>query len=206
MISGGARCSPNTHLYIQDVWPEAIRIRNLLKGAKVEMDDLAALSQPSDRPKRSVDEALGADRNTEVLQPHLYGPSSSTSANMPPSHSSFNPYSSSSLHAPQSAMSYIPGYEWWPQLIGPASGPSSYAQEYGFGQQQQQQQPSTSLESGHSMLPFTFDQSQLSSDFLQGVSGSSMSQSHQGQQQQQQSGTPGGDGSHRHYGQGYPPP
>lgn len=62
-----------------------------------------------------------------------------------------------------STMPYVPGSEWWPQLIGPAAG-QGFSAGYAY-------QP-TAMGSHLSGLPqglFTFDQDQLSSDFMQGV-------------------------------------
>ena len=49
------------------MWPAAIRIRNLLKGAKVQLDDVTYQSRMSVRPKRRVEEALGEDRNSDLM-------------------------------------------------------------------------------------------------------------------------------------------
>lgn len=204
------------------------------------MDDLAALSQSAvaDRPKRGLEEVVGADALLQHRQ-QLYSvpaslpsgsPASSTSPipSLPPP---FNiPYSSPGMSSSIGAMSYIPGYEWWPQLVGPASGPS-YApagQEFGF--HAASAGPSTGGGGGGAgvrgtsqLMPgphqslFTFDQSQLSDGFMQGVAGPSQHQQ-QEQEQRHHSQPPRHPGTsqhhpqqqqhHRTYGQGhgYPPP
>ncbi|KAJ3556519.1 hypothetical protein NM688_g1984 [Phlebia brevispora] len=151
---------------MSEVWPAAIRIRNLLKGAKVQLDDYTAQSRASGRPKRRVEEALGSDRNSDLLQQQMYGdPAMQPSASYDVMHSQQAPYA---LHynpamqlPPASTVPYLPGSEWWPQLIGPAAGQGLPQQGYNY--------PPASAGTHLSGLPqslFTFDQEQLSSDFM----------------------------------------
>lgn len=195
------------------------------------MDDLAALSHAADRPKRGLDEAFGTDRNSDLLSSSLYGLSSFSPANtsgtsstltsssspFPMSYASPNPNSNSNAstnpNAAISSMSYIPGYEWWPQLIGPgnAGSNSAYPEQFGYGSQAGMVPAPQSL--------FTFDQSQLAEDFMQNVqsvqdvgdAGPAMvgpsGQQHQQQQQPQpppHSGAPNPPSQHHRYGQAYP--
>ena len=152
---------------MQEVWPAAIRIRNLLKGAKVQLDDVTFQTRVSDRPKRRVEEALGEDRNSDLVQQQMYGPSMASSSSYQPMQSQPASYPmsyTSTMPGPSSTIPYLPGSEWWPQLIGPAAGQSMQQPGYGYAP--------TTVGTHFSGLPqslFTFDQDQLSSNFMEGV-------------------------------------
>lgn len=150
--------------YLQDVWPSAIQVHNLLKGAKVQMDDLSVLSETAGRPKRSAEEALSEDppANMFVAQPYpQHLPPLQTMGASTSNLAVGGPYG---LGSPSPGPPYVPGYEWWPQLVGPATGQAfpSDAMQYTGG-------PVSSY-SGLSNSLFTFDPNHLSADFLQGVS------------------------------------
>lgn len=222
----------NIFLSLQEVWPEASRVRSLLKGAKVQMDDLVALSQTAERPKRDVEQALGVDRNSDLLMRYGVTPTSraSSSTSTPSSMQSTNsPYgmyanaATTTMQPEQSTISFIPGYEWWPQLVGPGTGGGFTNQEYDVFQP-----PPL----GSQIMPpqglFTFDGSQITSDFMHnvGVAGTNIPEAQQPQQPHQQPhqphqpqhhqhhqqhqrrqndpNMPSGSGSQHHYGLGYP--
>ena len=81
---------------------------------------------------------------------------------MQPSHAPYAVYATA--QAPASQVPYVPGSEWWPQLIGPGAGQALPQAHYDY--------PAPPMATQLSGLPqslFTFDQDQLSSDFMQGV-------------------------------------
>lgn len=148
---------------MQTVWPAAIRIRNLLKGAKVQLDDYSTSHRLSNRPKRRAEEPL-TDERSEGIPHQLYAnptlhPSTSYGHLQPQQAYPAMPYGAALPTVP-----YLPGSEWWPQLIGPAAGQGLPQQGYHY--------PPTTVGTHLSGLPqslFTFDSDQLSSDFMQGV-------------------------------------
>ncbi|KAI0697535.1 fungal-specific transcription factor domain-containing protein [Cytidiella melzeri] len=201
---------------IEDVWPEATRTKNLLRGACVDMDDLSAHNRSSEgRPKRGLQEVLGGDRSPGLLHqysvPHIATnePSSSSPQNLSSPYAMFADEGIQS--PPSSAMSYVPGYEWWPQLIGPGTGGGYVTPDYGAFQLSPM---------GSQLVPpqglFTFDQNQLTSDFMQevgAVSGQADGPTPSGQLPQQQAAANSSlmslqrhlNPPHEHYGLGYPP-
>lgn len=139
----------------------------------MQLSDFAAHNRTSERPKRGVEEALGDEGNSDLLQQQMYaaGPSmAASSSSYHPIHHHHQPqYAiaySSTMQVPSTTIPYIPGSEWWPQLIGPAAGQSLPQPQPGYGY------PPATMGPQLSGLPqslFTFDQDQLSSDFMQGL-------------------------------------
>lgn len=152
---------------MQDVWPATTRVRNLLKGAKVQMDDLTALSETAGRPKRRAEEALGVEMPQGVFIPQPYhlqpvasgsGAGGSMSGAGGGMSSGLSPYGmTSSSPGP----SYVPSYEWWPPLAGPGVS-QSYPTDYGQYQAGQLVSPFTGLPNSL----FGFDAGQISPEFM----------------------------------------
>ncbi|KAL4241803.1 Transcriptional Regulatory Element [Abortiporus biennis] len=149
---------------MERIWPCAYRVRQLLKGANVQLDDLSAYSHTSERPKRSVDEALGPDKHIDVTHREMYRMpvERQQQQHIPQPHS----HIAQSLGVPISGFepstTYYPGYEWWPQGIAAPVGYSPDVMGYRYDPQ--------AVSSG---LPqqalFTFDDGQLSANFVQNV-------------------------------------
>lgn len=154
---------PRFDKFVQIIWPAAMRIRNLLKGAKVQLDEYSISHELPNRSKRRAEEPLAEERSDDLhrqlyANPSLH-PSTSYSHMQPQQAYPAMPYGSALPTVP-----YLPGSEWWPQLIGPAAGQGIPQQGYHF--------PSTTMGTHLSGLPqslFTFDSDQLSSEFMQGV-------------------------------------
>ncbi|EKM48188.1 uncharacterized protein PHACADRAFT_214916 [Phanerochaete carnosa HHB-10118-sp] len=146
---------------LQEVWPTALRIRNLLKGAKVQMNDLTALSETAGRPKRRAEEALGVEAPQELLVSQAYHNAQSFPDNSGASGSMSSGLGSYGMANASPGLSYVPSYEWWPPLIGPGIG-QGYPAEY------------TQYQTGHVVSPYTglpnsvigFDAEQLPPDFM----------------------------------------
>lgn len=182
---------------------------------------MAELNQNAvNRPKRGLDELLSEDRTADLL--FKYG--------IPYNHNHYNlpfysvqspnpPYSMyTGQHVPtHDPLAYIPGYEWWPQLVGPGTSAGYASQDY------RTYNPSPL---GSQLVPpqglFTFNQNQLSGDFMHDVdpstgahipqAGSSQA-SHAHPHPHAHGGTsnpnlpPGHENhEHRHYGHYGPPP
>lgn len=139
-----------THTTLQSTWPCAVQIRHLLQGAHVQLDDLSAWASPTaaSRPhKRDVEDALGTERNSDVLPREIFEFADSAIRPRQPSHSTHHHTSLSHLPSQQQRLtqdprgaadnaglvaqpmsvpismpmqtpaSYYPGYEWWPQSM-----------------------------------------------------------------------------------------
>ncbi|KAI0375162.1 hypothetical protein BV20DRAFT_985517 [Pilatotrama ljubarskyi] len=196
---------------MERLWPTATRLRMLLEGAKVRLDDSAYARdgpQASNRHKRSVEDALGSSRNPDVAARDMYSMPPADQYPSPPNTTRAWDYAPNTMLAQTLGMgipgaeaspSFYPGYQWWPtQLITteglthmslsapmdmpPVSSPMVFStmpgpsmtahahahhEPHGAVPQRHQQQD------GHppSQEPFTFDQTHLSQDFVQGVQG-----------------------------------
>jgi hypothetical protein len=192
-----------------------MRTRKLLEGVRVDMDDLVSLDQTfENRPKRGFDEVQGEDDRRDVLQ--QYGlrslptevPADPSTNRLHPFDTPQSMFANERIQSPASAAtSYIPSYDWWPQFIGSGLSAGYGMQDYGAFQ------PSPF---GSQLVPpqgfFTFDQNQLTSDFMQDVGNSATATHPVSRQQPQgtQSNSPGPSRRTHHnpnlsYGHGYPP-
>ncbi|KIP10141.1 hypothetical protein PHLGIDRAFT_11523 [Phlebiopsis gigantea 11061_1 CR5-6] len=174
---------------MQNVWPSAHLVRNLLKGAKVQMADLPAHRETtSGRNKRPLDDILRSEAPMDLGMhssypqglPSLQGPGPSGSSQLPPI---MPPYGISSTSSPGP---YVPGYEWWPPLVGPGISHPYQADPAAYPPG-----PMVGPFAGAPSSLFTFDPTHMSADFMHGVSqgdsGSSvMPQHHYSQHHDQQ--------------------
>ncbi|KAJ8454826.1 hypothetical protein ONZ51_g12801 [Trametes cubensis] len=116
---------------METLWPTMTRLRRLLEGAKVRLDDTAYEYEagPSTRAKRSVEEALGFTRDSEMSGREAY--------DMPPADQYQPPATSRAWdHAPNARMvaqtlgipgqevspSLYPGFQWWPTQLSTTEG------------------------------------------------------------------------------------
>ncbi|KAI0639571.1 fungal-specific transcription factor domain-containing protein [Trametes polyzona] len=199
---------------MEPLWPTATRLRLLLEGAKVRLDEstYGAENAQGSRPKRSADDAMGSSQNINTMGREMYSMPTTEGYATPHTTRSWDYGQNArtlaqtlgvSMPGTETSTSLYPGYQWWPtQLITteglthmalsapmdvpPASAPMTYDAMMGPSMSAHTQQgaphhPSVS----HSMPmhhhhaqgphppqePFTFDQSQLSQDFVQGVQG-----------------------------------
>ena len=134
------------------------------------------------------------------------------------SHPPYNMFSGQDMPPSSSdAMSYIPGYEWWPQLVGPGTGGGEIcAQDF---------RPYQPTPLGSQLLPpqglFTFNQANLSPEFVHDVDPSQHVSTHAGPSHSHQSRNPSLPPGYEHHEQqqspyeqqhrpyerhGYPPP
>ncbi|KAI0830473.1 fungal-specific transcription factor domain-containing protein [Trametes gibbosa] len=181
--------------HMEELWPTATRLRLLLQGDKVRLDKSTYTTdsaQGSGR-KRSVEVALGSSQNPDIAGHEAY--------TVPPTehYSSPNPQPSTShawdyaqharsvaqslgVHMPSHgpSPSVYPGYQWWPTELITTEGLTHMALSAPMDM------PPVSAPMVYSTMPihrphpgqgtpaqetFTFDQSQLSQDFVQGVQG-----------------------------------
>ena len=158
----------------------------------MQLDDFTTRGRALSRPKRRVEEALGDERNSDLIQQQQQQPSmyaqpvaSSSSAYVPmePTPVSYGLPYTTAMQAAAPTMHYVPGSEWWPQLIGPGAGQSAQQASFDYPAATM----GTTQLSGLPQSLFTFDQEQLSSDFMQGV-------------------PPGDPNMPAHYSQGQQPP
>ncbi|CAL1694956.1 unnamed protein product [Somion occarium] len=168
---------------MEETWPCAIQIRRLLQGAKVYLDPILASSDinQSERPKRDIDQALSEERTSELLQRSVFGdpqtmrhPSYSAQAEQRDDEGARMMAHTLGIPLPgvQPSTSYYPGYEWWPPSVMGGQQYMSYGPASARYSQPSPQPPQMS--SMHAPQgPFTFDNDQLSSEFLQGSSSTS---------------------------------
>ncbi|KAK7695174.1 hypothetical protein QCA50_002364 [Cerrena zonata] len=200
---------------IEETWPCAIQIRQLLQGCKVYLDPVLSTGEVNrpDRHKRDIDQALGTDRPSEMLQREVFGDPSVLRHQpyIPDSHQSRDDEAARimahSLGIPlpgiQPSTSYYPGYEWWhPSVMGGQQHlPYTQHAEHPPTRSYQPSPQPTQLGSiqGHAPQgPFTFDNQQLSSEFVQGASGSQTNQPGMGYGRYSGSGGAGPSHSHTH--------
>ncbi|KAH9858030.1 fungal-specific transcription factor domain-containing protein [Lenzites betulinus] len=226
---GLARCIEACE-HMEDLWPTATRLRLLLQGARVRLDESTYATDGAQNSglKRSVEVALGSSQNPDTAGREAYSGPSAEHYSAPHSHTSpttawdYNQHAravAQSLgvdvhgHSMETAPSVYPGYQWWPtQLITteglthmalsapmdmpPVSAPMAFGTMAGPSmpvhvqqqaplhqpqglppmhqmhlQQQQQQHPHHGQGTPSQQDAFTFDQSQLSQDFVHGVQG-----------------------------------
>ena len=158
------------------------------------MDDLTAHRETAaGRNKRPLDEALSHETPMDLTMhapyPHglspLQGPGASGSSHLPPT---MPPYGMGST----SPGPYVPGYEWWPPLVGPGISHPYQADPAAYPAG-----PMVAPFAGAPSSLFTFDPTHMSADFMQGVSQGDPGPSTMQQQHYSQ---------HQHHGQQQPPP
>jgi len=171
-IIGLKQCIDALH-HMENVWPSATRVRTLLEGAKVKKDQISMniQSQPI-RQKRSAEEALGREKNSDIQERAEYG----RLAYSEPEVSQPGPMFDQDLNARlmmqtlgldvpgiEASTSYYPGYQWWPR---PHFEESSLQ-----GSLMDMSGAASSQPMGGSMpdAPFTFNEDQLAPQFVQGV-------------------------------------
>ncbi|RPD55889.1 hypothetical protein L227DRAFT_603343 [Lentinus tigrinus ALCF2SS1-6] len=124
---GLARCIAACK-HLEKLWPTATRLRNLLEGAKVRLDQS---TYPVDgqvvRNKRSVENALGSSKNPDIAGHDMYhmsvtdgyrGPSPSSSAWDHGHNARMIAHSlGASSPAAEASTSFYPGYQWWPSQL-----------------------------------------------------------------------------------------
>ncbi|PCH33995.1 hypothetical protein WOLCODRAFT_87174 [Wolfiporia cocos MD-104 SS10] len=164
--------------HMAHIWPSSTRVRTLLQGANVKKDQLSLTMQNQQelRQKRSVEEALGAERNSDILNRETLNRPSYPGAEMaPPGQALNNDLTTRMMLHPlglgtpgmDPSSSYYPGYQWWPRtnvdegllhndLMGvPVMSPSSEVMH--------------PAGAGIPEATFSFNQQHLSPDFVQGV-------------------------------------
>ncbi|TFY70003.1 hypothetical protein EVJ58_g92 [Rhodofomes roseus] len=159
------------------IWPSAKRIQALLEGAIGLAKDPVSLpprDRHDSRPKRSVEQALGNDMNSDV-----YGRQPSVSYEQPVAQSRTvydeDANTRAMLHSLGLEMpvmdptmsTLLPGYQYWPRQTYDVMGHSTYlpVDVPAVG-------PSSAppvADSGLSSTPFTFNQNDLAPQFVQGV-------------------------------------
>ena len=168
-----------------------------------------------DRHKRDLEQALGSDRSSEMLQREVFGDPSTLRQQgyMSDPHQSAREDEAARIMAQSlgiplpgiqpstTTTSYYPGYEWWhPSVTGgqqhiPYPQPPEQTPTRSYQASPQPSQMGT-IQS-HPQSQFTFGDQQLSSEFAQGASGSHTS--HSGMGYGRFSGPGGaGSGSHPH--------
>ncbi|KAH9937305.1 fungal-specific transcription factor domain-containing protein [Fomitopsis serialis] len=172
--SQGLKQSINALGRLGSVWPSAERVRVLLEGAVGLATDPAA---PGDhrghRPKRSLEQALGEDMNSDVYGRHTA--TSYTAPDMTPNRSVYDEDANTRamLHSlglelptiDPTVSTFLPPYQYWPRQTYDAVGHSGFMDASAAGPL-----PAPSVgESSLSAAPFTFNQNDLAPQFVQGV-------------------------------------
>lgn len=107
----------------QKLWPTATRLRLLLEGAKVRLDESAYAPDATQagRPKRSVEEALGTSQNPDTTGRDSYAMPSAdqypSSANTSRAWDYAQTIGVSAQGMDAHASTFYPGYQWWPQQL-----------------------------------------------------------------------------------------
>ncbi|KAI8981384.1 fungal-specific transcription factor domain-containing protein [Trametes punicea] len=115
---------------MEKLWPTTARLRQLLEGAKVRLDDSAYAYESGQQSglKRSVEDALGSSKNPDVVRPEMYQmppadqyhstPSTTRAWDYTPNARALAQTLGVGLPGQDAAASFYPGYQWWPtQLI-----------------------------------------------------------------------------------------
>ncbi|KAI0801106.1 fungal-specific transcription factor domain-containing protein [Fomes fomentarius] len=117
---------------IEKLWPTAVRLRNLLEGAKVRLDESVYTIDPtqSGSRKRNVDDALGSSKNPDLSardrysMPVIdnYSSSPATSIAGPAwdhAHNARMVAHTLGIDGPstEASPSFYPGYQWWPSQL-----------------------------------------------------------------------------------------
>ncbi|KAI0669742.1 fungal-specific transcription factor domain-containing protein [Trametes maxima] len=204
---------------MEKLWPTTTRLRLLLEGVKVRLDETAyAYEGHVSSHKRSVEDALGSSQNPDIAARDMYGLPPADQYHAPPSTSRAWDYAANARVVAQTLgtgmpggeqSTFYPGYQWWPSQLMTTEGlthmslsapmemppvsvygtmagmsmaahahdphpqhhqrpPVPVSQSHAHHAQQQQQQHH---HHGHHQEGFTFDQSQMSPEFGQGVQG-----------------------------------
>ncbi|KZT75005.1 hypothetical protein DAEQUDRAFT_720214 [Daedalea quercina L-15889] len=156
-----------------EIWPSAKRVRVLLEGATdLEKDPgpQPSRARRDSRPKRSVEQALGEDMNTDVYPGR---PSGSSYAEPSAMNSRFIFDEDANTRAMLQSLglevpyvdptlgSYLPGYQYWPRQTYESMPPSSFMDA---------SQPGPApAETPLPATSFTFNQNDLAPQFVQGV-------------------------------------
>ncbi|KAI0756844.1 fungal-specific transcription factor domain-containing protein [Daedaleopsis nitida] len=111
---------------MEKLWPTATRLRTLLEGAKVHLDESTYASHSSSR-KRSVEDALGSSKNSDTGTSDMYSMpamdgyprSASTSTAWDPAHGARMVTHTLGIGGPslEASSSFYPGYQWWPSQL-----------------------------------------------------------------------------------------
>ena len=159
----------------QETWPSAKRVQVLLDGATGMARDPASLPARDRREhKRTVEEALGEDMNSDVYgrQADFFYPSSSegvsTRQMVDEDANTRAMLQSLGLHVPlpdPSMSTYLPDYQYWPRQTYDAMSPSAFINASGAGPSSAQSVSDPSMAGA----PFTFNQNDLAPQFVQGV-------------------------------------
>ncbi|KAI0778344.1 fungal-specific transcription factor domain-containing protein [Trametes elegans] len=115
------------------LWPTATRLRLLLEGAKVRLDESAYAYSQTSRPKRSVDDALGESQTTDFSARDMYGqPAVDQYHHASPTASRAWDYGQHSRTVEQTlgvgfsgneaSTSSYPGFQWWPSQLMTTQG------------------------------------------------------------------------------------
>ncbi|TBU34755.1 fungal-specific transcription factor domain-containing protein [Dichomitus squalens] len=173
---------------IERTWPTATRLRTLLEGAKVHLDKSKYPSNVH-RHKRSIEDALSGYSNSDAQDAYVLPPlegyrGTANMGNDWDTQQARMAAHSSGVAGPstQASTSFYPGYQWWPSqltmaMTAPVEGPPvSAPMSYGTLPSYTPHPPTSIPASSHAQLPqsmqgpFTFNQGQMSQDFVQGVS------------------------------------
>ncbi|KAI0719947.1 fungal-specific transcription factor domain-containing protein [Cerioporus squamosus] len=193
---GLARCITACK-HLEKLWPTASRLRTLLEGAKVRLDQSAyPVDGQGGRNKRSVEDALGSSKNPDVAghvhdmyqMPILDGYRGTGQSSGAWDHARMLPHTLGVAPTADTSTSFYPGYQWWPNQLLTTEGlthmalsapmdvpgvtaPMSYSTIAGYTEHIPHTSATHVQPSAHAQTqePFTFGANQMSQDFLQGV-------------------------------------
>lgn len=114
--------------FSQKLWPTAMRIRALLEGAKVRLDDSTYTMDigQAGRRKRNVEDALGSSKNSDINARNMYGmPVVDGYADQPATSAAWDHAHNARMVAQslgigpsaEASTSFYPGYQWWPSQL-----------------------------------------------------------------------------------------
>ncbi|OBZ79157.1 Nitrogen assimilation transcription factor nirA [Grifola frondosa] len=166
--------------HMERTWPSTMHIRMLLEGAKVQLDQTTVSTSTAEhRPKRSAGDALGDAKNTNILEQQTFEQPAVDEYQQTAAVSTWD-YSANARIVAQtlgidvpgfeSSTSFYPGYQWWPH-----TGATEGLLRSGLSTTTDMPPASSGMDvtpvPGSSMpqQAFTFDQHQLSQEFVEGV-------------------------------------
>ncbi|KAI0652011.1 fungal-specific transcription factor domain-containing protein [Trametes meyenii] len=117
---------------METLWPTTTRLRLLLEGVKVRLDESTyAYEGHASSHKRSVEDALGSSQNPDLAARDMYGLPPMDQYHSPPSVSRAWDYGANAraiAHTLGTGMasgeqsSFYPGYQWWPSQLMTTEG------------------------------------------------------------------------------------
>jgi len=99
---------------MENLWPSAVWVRQLLEGAAVQ---LGHMQGTTGRPKRDIETAFGGERASNIIEREAFGPPPQEYAAPQTVGDNARLAQTLGLDVPgvEPSTSFYPGYQWWPR-------------------------------------------------------------------------------------------